>query len=173
LRPSEVRGTNKKPYRQKGTGNARQGTLRGAHHVGGGRAFGPKPRDYDYALPRKVKKAGLRAALSLRAKEQKLIVLDAFAVDSLPEPAAKKGLATKGGRLTKRVQTALTKLGVGKVLVVDSADNALLVRGTKNLPRAKWLAPEGLNVYDVLNYDTLIITTSSAKQVEEALRPQR
>src|SRR5262249_24144758 len=154
LRVSEVRGTGKKPHRQKGTGNARQGTMKGAHHVGGGRAFSPKPRDYDYALPRKVKKAGLRAALSLRAKEQKIIVLDAFAVQA--------------PKLTKQVAAALATLGAGKALIVDG-DNALLARGTKNLPKAKWLAPEGLNVYDVLKYDTLVITAPSAKKVEEAL----
>jgi large subunit ribosomal protein L4 len=169
LRPSEVRGTGKKPYRQKGTGNARQGTTRGAHHVGGGRAFSPKPRDYGYTLPRKVKKAGLRSALSLRAREQKLIVLDAFSVDQLPVPSGKG--EGKGGRLTRRVVEALEKLGAGKALVVDSSDNQLLVRGARNLPRAKWIAPEGLNVYDVLKYDTLIITAPSARQVEEALRP--
>ena len=157
LRVSEVRGTGKKPYRQKGTGNARQGTLKGAHHVGGGRAFSPKPRDYEYHLPKKVKKAGLRAALSLRAKEQKVIILDAFTV------AAPK--------LTKQVASALAALGAaGKALVVDGG-NELLARGTKNLAKAKWLAPEGLNVYDVLKYDTLIITAPSAKQVEEALKP--
>jgi large subunit ribosomal protein L4 len=154
LRVSEVRGTGKKPYRQKGTGNARQGTMKGAHHVGGGRAFSPKPRDYEYALPRKVKKAGLRAALSLRAREQKIIVLDAFAV------AAPK--------LTRQVAAALATLGAPNALVVD-ADNALLARGARNLAKAKWLAPEGLNVYDVLNHDTLIITAPSAKKVEEAL----
>jgi len=169
LRPSEVRGTGKKPYRQKGTGNARRGMQRGAHHVGGGRVFGPKPRDYEYTLPRKVKKAGLRSALSLRAREQKLIVLDAFSVDKLPD-AGGKG-AGKGGRLTKRVSQALAKLGAGKALVIDSSDNALLQRGTKNLAGAKWLAPEGLNVYDVLKYDTLIITAPSARQVEAALKP--
>jgi large subunit ribosomal protein L4 len=156
LRVSEVRGTGKKPYRQKGTGNARQGTMRGAHHVGGGRAFSPKPRDYDYALPKKVKKAGLRAALSLRVREQKIIVLDAFSI------AAPK--------LTKQVATALAALGATNALVVDG-DNAQLARGARNLAKAKWLAPEGLNVYDVLKYDTLIITAPSAKKVEEALRP--
>ncbi len=154
LRVSEVRGSGKKPYRQKGTGNARQGTTRGAHHVGGGRAFSPKPRDYEYTLPRKVKKAGLRAALSLRAKEQRLIVLDAFAVEA--------------PKLTKQVAAALATLGAPNALVVDGG-NQTLARGTRNLPKAKWLAPEGLNVYDVLKYDTLIITAPSAKKVEEAL----
>ena len=168
LRPSEVRGTNKKPYRQKGTGNARQGTQKGAHHVGGGRVFGPKPRDYDYALPKKVKKAALRVALSQRVRENKLIIVDAFAVDKLAIPA-RKAAGTGGARLTLRVQKALQSLGAGKALVVD-AGNELLQRGVKNLKAAKWLAPEGLNVYDVLKYDTLIITASTAKQVEDALR---
>jgi len=115
LTVAEVRGTNKKPYRQKGTGNARQGTLKGHHHVGGGRAFGPKPRDYSYTLPKKVKKAGLRSALSLRAKEQHLIVLDAFDVAAL-QPSAKHQAKAKEGakRLTARVAAALGKLGVKK-----------------------------------------------------------
>jgi large subunit ribosomal protein L4 len=151
-----VHGTNKKPYRQKGTGNARQGTQKGHHHVGGGRAFGPKPRDYEYTLPKKVRKAGLRSVLSLRAKESKLIVLDAFA------PADGK---------TKQVAKALATLGVGKALIVDAADNTALARGTKNLKAAKWLAVEGLNVYDVLNHETLILTKPTAEKLAEALRP--
>jgi large subunit ribosomal protein L4 len=151
-----VRGTTKKPYRQKGTGNARRGSERSHHHVGGGRAFGPKPRDYEYALPRKVKKGALRSALSLRVQEQKVIVLDAFNLEHAK---------------TKEVIAALSKLGVGKTLVVDAASNEGLARGTRNLPDAKWLAPEGINVYDILDHETLIITASSAKQVEEALRP--
>ncbi len=155
LRVSEVRGTGKKPYRQKGTGNARQGTLRGAHHVGGGRAFGPKPRDYEYTLPRKVKKAGLRSALSLRAREQKIIVLDAFSLEQ--------------ARPTRQVATALAALGASNALVVDG-DNALLARGARNLRSAKWLAPEGLNVYDVLDHEHLILTSASARQVEAALK---
>jgi large subunit ribosomal protein L4 len=156
LRVDEVRGTGKKPYRQKGTGNARRGTNRGALHVGGGRAFGPKPRDYEYALPKKVKKAALRVALSQRVRENKLIVLDAFALE-------------EGAKLTRRVADTLAKLGAGKTLLVD-AGNEVLARGVRNLRGAKWLAPEGLNVYDVLNHDTLVITAPTAKQVEEALR---
>jgi large subunit ribosomal protein L4 len=152
---AEVHGTNKKPYRQKGTGNARQGSMKAHHMVGGGRAFGPKPRDYDYAIPRKVKKGALRSALSLRVKEQKVIVLDKFALDA--------------GK-TKLVVAALAKLGAGKALLVDSKENANLVRGAKNLAKAKWIAPEGLNVYDVLDHETLVITSDSAKQVEAALK---
>ena len=87
-----------------------------------------------------------------------------------PQLVIKRPLLTeKGTRLTARIAKALAGLGGGKVLVVD-ADNEALARGTKNLKRTKWLAPEGLNVYDVLNYDTLVITAPSAKQVEEALR---
>jgi large subunit ribosomal protein L4 len=151
-----VHGTQKKPYRQKGTGNARRGSEKAHHHVGGGRAFGPKPRDYEYTMPRKAKKGALRSALSLRLKEQKLIVLDAF---DLAEPK------------TKLVAQALKKLGAEKALIVDGKGNEKLVRGTRNLPRAKWLAPEGLNVYDILDHDTLVITRDSAKQVEQALKP--
>lgn len=151
-----VSGTGKKPYRQKGTGNARQGSLRSHQMVGGGRAFGPKPRDYEYAIPKKVRKGALRSALSLRAKEQQVIVLDKF---ELPEAK------------TKAVAKALAALGVEKALIVDRKTNEALVRGTRNLPRAKWLAPEGLNVYDVLHYDTLVITSESAQAVDQALKP--
>lgn len=151
-----VRGTNKKPYRQKGTGNARQGSMRAHHMVGGGRAFGPKPRDYDYALPKKVRKGALRAALSLRLSENRVIVVDSF---TLAEPK------------TKQVVATLAKLGVTEALIVDDRGNEALVRGTRNLQNATWLAPEGLNVYDVLNHGTLIITSDSVQKVQAALKP--
>lgn len=157
----EVHGSNIKPYRQKGTGRARQGDRKAPHWVGGGTVFGPRPRNYDYAMPRKARKKALRSALSLRLKEQKLIVLDDFAVD--------------GGK-TRNVARALAALGAPqpdrRVLIVDSAENIGLVRGARNLPKSKWLAPEGLNVYDVLDHETLIMTSSTAKAVERALRPQ-
>jgi large subunit ribosomal protein L4 len=159
---ANVRGTGKKPYRQKGTGNARQGSTRSHQMVGGGRAFGPHPRDYSYALPKKVRKGALRSALSLRVKEQHLIVLDAFPVK--PESEARP-------RLTRQVTAALAKLGATRALIVDAVDNAALSRGSRNLRVAKWIAPEGLNVYDVLRYDTLVLTAPSAKQLEDALRP--
>ena len=159
-----VHGTNKKPYKQKGTGNARQGSMKAHHHVGGGRAFGPKPRDYEYTMPKKAKKGALRSALSLRLKEQKLIVLDRFSVEGKDDAAAKK-------RLTKQVSAALAKMGAREALIVDGKDNEFLALGTRNLTSAKWIAPEGLNVYDVLNYETLVITRESAKKVEDALKP--
>jgi large subunit ribosomal protein L4 len=157
----EVHGSNIKPYRQKGTGRARQGDRKAPHWVGGGTVFGPKPRSYDYAMPRKARKKALRSALSLRVKEQRLIVLDQFPVEN--------------GK-TQHVARALAKLGAAqpaeRVLIVDAADNIGLVRGARNLPTSKWLAPEGLNVYDVLDHGTLVITSSTLKAVERALRPQ-
>lgn len=158
---SEVHGSNIKPYRQKGTGRARQGDRKAPHWVGGGTAFGPRPRSYDYAMPRKARKKALRSALSLRIKEQRLIVLDQFPVEN--------------GK-TQQVARTLAVLGAAqpaeRVLIVDASDNIGLVRGARNLPTSKWLAPEGLNVYDVLDHPTLVITSSTLKAVERALRPQ-
>jgi len=158
-RMGEVRGSRKKMWKQKGTGQARQGARSAPHWVGGGSVFGPKPRSYEYTLPRKVKKVALRAALSLRASEQKIIVVDSF--------------ATQGK--TREVTAALRALGLAqpasKVLIVDAKDNALLVRGAKNLPSSKWLDPGGINVYDILRHEALVITQASAKAVEAALKP--
>lgn len=155
----EVRGTNKKPYKQKGTGNARRGDVKSPIAVGGGIVFGPRPRDYGYTMPRKAKKKALRSALSLRLSEGKLVIVDDIKVEGK----------------TKSVAAALGSLGAAqpahKALIVDSKDNEQLVRGARNLPRSKWLAPEGLNVYDVLNHETLIMSQSTVKAVEEALRP--
>lgn len=158
-RMSEVVGSSKKVWKQKGTGQARQGSKKAPHWVGGGTAFGPKPRSYDYALPKKVKKAALCAALSLRAGEKKLIVVDKF-------PVGDK-------QLTKAVASALKALGyaqpTSKVLIVDAKDNTALVRGAKNLASSQWLAPEGLNVYDILRHETVVISQGAIKQVEAAL----
>ena len=151
--------SNIKPWKQKGTGRARSGDKSSPVWVGGGQTHGPKPRDYEYTMPRKARKKALRSALSVRAREQKIIVLDQFAVDGK----------------TKSVTGALKALGVAqpasKVLIVDGAENANLVRGTRNLRSSKWLAPEGLNVYDVLKYETLVLTRTSLDKVHQALRP--
>ncbi len=154
-----VSGSGKKPFKQKGTGNARQGSTRSHHMVGGGKAFGPHPRSYDYAFPKQARKGALRSALSQRVKEQKVIVLDEFAI----------GATSK--QLTKQVIKALAALGATNALIVDAKDNKGLIRGARNLERTRWLAPEGLNVYDVLAHDTLIITRVSAERVDAALRP--
>ena len=154
----EVSGSNKKPYRQKGTGRARAGDIRAAQCVGGNSVFGPKPRDYSYTMPRKARREALRSALSLRARENKLVVVDEFAVDGK----------------TKSVAAALSSLGApqptSKALIVESRDNELLIRGARNLRSSRFLAPEGLNVYDILKHETLVMSSQAAKSVEAALR---
>ena len=153
-RLGEVRGSAKKVWKQKGTGQARQGSRQAPHWVGGSSVFGPKPRSYEYKLPRQIKKAALRCALSLRASEQKIVVLDAFGTDGK----------------TKSVAAALKALGDSKkVLIVDNKTNEQLVRGARNLASSQWLAPEGLNVYDILRHDTLVLTKEAAEAVTKAL----
>ncbi len=150
---SLVSGGGKKPWKQKGTGRARQGSTRASQWVGGGKAMGPKPRDYSYDVPKKVRKAALRAALSLRAKGQLLIV-------EKWEPTGPK---------TSAAAKVLAKLGATKALVVDAGANVALARSVRNLEGHDFLAVEGLNVYDILKHDTLILTAATAKQLEEAL----
>jgi large subunit ribosomal protein L4 len=158
-RLGEVRGSAKKVWKQKGTGQARQGSRQAPHWVGGGSVKGPRPRSYDYAMPRKAKKAALRAALSLRASESKIIVLDNFSTDGK----------------TKTVAAALNTLGTkklkGNALIVDAKTNANLVRGTRNLASSQWLAPEGLNVYDILRHETLVLTQAGLDAIHAALAP--
>jgi large subunit ribosomal protein L4 len=159
-RLGEVRGSSKKVWKQKGTGQARQGSRQAPHWVGGASVFGPKPRSYEYAMPRKAKKAALRAALSLRASEQKIVVIDSFSVNG-----------PKGS--TKLVATALAALGVAqpanKVLIVDAKDNGNLVRGARNLQSSQCIAPEGVNVYDILRHQTLVLTQAAVAAITAAL----
>jgi large subunit ribosomal protein L4 len=146
-----VRGGGKKPYRQKGTGNARQGSSRSPQFVGGGKVFGPHPRDYSYTVPKKVKRAALASALSLRAQENKLVVVDALGFDA-PK--------------TKKLAGFLKALGLASALVVDNKDNGNLGKSARNLARSKCLPPEGLNVYDILKHPALVIVKDSVKAVE-------
>ena len=147
----EVRGGGKKPYKQKGTGNARQGSSRAPNHVGGGKVFGPHPRSYAYTVPKKVKRAALASALSLRAQEKKLVIVDALAFDA-PK--------------TKRLAGILKVLGADRAIVVDGKGNTNLLKSGRNLPKTKVLAPEGLNVYDILNHTSLVIAAGAVKEVE-------
>jgi large subunit ribosomal protein L4 len=149
---AHVRGGGKKPYKQKGTGNARQGSSRAPNHVGGGKVFGPHPRDYEYTVPKKVKRAALASALSLRVKEKKLVVVDKLAFDA-PK--------------TKTMAAILKTLGLAKALVVDEKSNANLFKSVRNLAKAKVLAPEGLNVFDILNHSDLVIAAGALKQIEK------
>jgi large subunit ribosomal protein L4 len=146
-----VRGGGKKPYRQKGTGNARQGSTRSPQFVGGGKVFGPHPRDYSYTVPKKVKRAALASALSLRAQENKLVVVDALSFDA-PK--------------TKRLAGFLKALGLASALVVDGKENTNLGKSGRNLARSKCLPPEGLNVYDILKHPALVIAKEAVKAVE-------
>jgi large subunit ribosomal protein L4 len=148
-------GSAKKVWKQKGTGQARQGSRQAPHWVGGSSVFGPKPRSYEYKLPRQIKKAALRCALSLRASENKIVVLDAFGTDGK----------------TKSVAAAIKAIGgSNKTLIVDTKSNEQLVRGAKNLATSQWLAPEGINVYDILRHDTLVLTKDAAEAVTKALQ---
>ncbi|MBM4318987.1 MAG: 50S ribosomal protein L4 [Deltaproteobacteria bacterium] len=150
----EVRGGGKKPYRQKGTGRARQGSERAPNFVGGGKVFGPKPKDYGYTLPRKVKQGALRSALSLRAQEQKLLIVDSF---DLEAPR------------TKGLVQVLGVLGTPSVLIVDGANDNLSL-SSRNLYGVKYLPGGGLNVFDILKHDQLIMTRASAMEIEGRLK---
>ncbi len=151
---SLVAGGGKKPWRQKHTGRARQGSTRASQWVGGGKAMGPKPRDYSYEVPRKVRKAALRAALALRTQGGKLVIVNEW------KPAAPK---------TSAAGKVLAKLGAGKALVVDEAANRSLARSVRNLDGADFLPVEGLNVYDILRHDALVLTAGGARKLEESL----
>ncbi len=146
-----VRGGGKKPYRQKGTGNARQGSSRSPNYVGGGKVFGPHPRSYAYTLPKKLKKAALASALSLRAQEKKLVVVDKLAIEA-PK--------------SKRMGGVLKTLGFASALVVDAKGNVNLAKSIRNFAAHTCLPPEGLNVYDILNHGGLVIAKDVVKAVE-------
>jgi large subunit ribosomal protein L4 len=143
---SEVAGGGRKPWRQKGTGRARQGSIRAPHFVGGGKAHAPKPRDYTQSMPRKMRRAALRSALSVKAADNEIIVLDNLV---LPE------------RKTRLMLQALARLaGDGKVLILipeKAGDYELVVRSTNNLSEAKTLLATYLNIRDLLGYDKIIM----------------
>jgi large subunit ribosomal protein L4 len=147
-----VSGSSKKLYRQKGTGRARHGSIRAPHFVGGGRAHPPRPRDWSYRPPRKVRIGALRSALSMLCKEGRLIVVDSL---ELPEIKTKKMAETLGALQADK-----------KALVVDSRDNEKLRLSVRNLERAQFLPPEGVNVYDLLRHDHLVVSQTAAKALE-------
>jgi large subunit ribosomal protein L4 len=151
---SLVSGGGKKPWRQKHTGRARQGSTRASQWVGGGKAMGPKPRDYSYDVPKRVRKAALRSALALRGRDGKLVIVQEW------KPAQPK---------TSAAAKVLGKLGARKALVVDGADNTVLAKSVRNLDGSDFLPLEGLNVYDVLRHDALVLTAATAKKLEEVL----
>lgn len=147
-----VSGSSKKLYKQKGTGQARQGSIRAPHHVGGGQAHPPRPRDWSYRPPRNVRIGALKSALSLFAKEGRLIVVDKI---ELPEVKT-KGLVGVLGALKAD----------GKSLVVDDRGNEKLQLSIRNLVDHQYLPPEGVNVYDLLRHDHLVLSQDAAKALE-------
>ncbi len=151
---SLVSGGGKKPYRQKGTGRARQGSIRASQWVGGGKAMAPKMRDHEYHVPKRVRKAAIRAAISKRNADKALLILDKWAL------AAPK---------TKEAVAAFAKLGLQSALVIDEKGNVNLFKSVKNAKGYKFLPVEGANVYDILKHPTLVLTQASAKALEGAL----
>ena len=151
---SMVRGSGMKIYRQKGTGRARHGDKKAPQFKGGGVAHGPQPRKYTHRVPSKVRAAALRSAISSRAKDQAIIVLDKW------EMAAPKTRAAVG---------VLKKLGANKPLIVTDGENANVHLSLRNLPEAKYIRAEGVNVFDVLKHDQLILTVDGAKALEKRL----
>ena len=152
---SEVSGGGRKPWRQKGTGRARQGSIRSPQWVGGGRAFGPTPRSYTYKLPRKVRRLALRSALSTKVAENNFIVVDELAFET-PK--------------TKLFQEVLNNLQVeNKVLVVINKDNDNAQLSARNLPNVKVVDENNVNVFDLVNSEKVIITKAALSNVEEVL----
>jgi large subunit ribosomal protein L4 len=152
---SEISGTTKKPYRQKGTGRARQGSLRSPQFRGGARIFGPVVSDHGYGLPKKVRKLGLKTALSSKQAEGKLVV-----VDSLGEAAK-----------TKELARAFAALGWTSVLVIDGPEiHDGVRRAAANLKGVDLLPQQGANVYDILRRDTLVLTRAAVEHLEARLK---
>ncbi|HDR15720.1 MAG TPA: 50S ribosomal protein L4 [Desulfobacteraceae bacterium] len=151
---SEVRGGGKKPYRQKGTGNARQGCIRAPHYVGGGTAFGPTPRDYRFKLNRKVKKAAVCSALSARFKESRMTVLDQIYLDKIS---------------TKAFAEVLKRFELENALILIDEANPAVELSARNIPSVKVLRAEGVNVYDLMKYHSLVLTQGAVSQLEGAL----
>jgi len=152
---SAVAGGGKKPYRQKGTGNARQGTTRAPHFVGGGAAFGPSPRSYNFKLNRKVKKAALCSALSVRFQADKLLVVKDLSMDKI---------STKSfGQLVKRFEFD------GALFIIDQA-NSMVELSARNLHNVKVLRADGVNVYDILKYPNLVVNDAAVNEIEGALK---
>lgn len=154
---SEVSGGGKKPFKQKGTGRARQGSIRAVQHRGGGIAFGPKPRKYVFKLNRKVRKLALRSALTLKASDSNIFVLEDLAMDAIKTKNAKAML--EAFKIERKVLFVVSE--------GDKYDNAYL--SLRNLPNVNMVLASEINVYDIVNARHLMITKEAIKQVEEAL----
>jgi large subunit ribosomal protein L4 len=153
---SDISGTTKKPYKQKGTGRARQGSLRSPQFRGGAVIFGPVVRSHEFGLQKKVRKLGLKTALSAKQAEGKLIIIDAATV---AEPK------------TKALRAQFEALGWESVLIIDGAAvDAGFAKAARNLPKVDVLPQQGANVYDILRRDTLVLTRNAVEQLEARLK---
>ncbi|BAB03854.1 50S ribosomal protein L4 [Halalkalibacterium halodurans] len=152
---SEVRGGGRKPWRQKGTGRARQGSIRSPQWVGGGTVFGPTPRSYSYKLPKKVRRLAIKSALSSKVKAEEIVVLESLALEA-PK--------------TKEMASILSGLSVDRKALVVTADyNDNVALSARNIPGVTFVTAEGVNVLDVIKHDKLIITKDAVEKVEEVL----
>ena len=149
---SEVSGGGRKPWRQKGPGHARQGSTRAPQWTGGGMVFAPVPRDYSFKMNKKEKRAALKSALTSRVQANKLIVLDQLTMDA-PK--------------TKAMQNVLNSLNVNKALVVTKENDANVVLSARNIPDVKTALVNTINVYDVMKYNTVVLTKDAVAAIEE------
>ena len=149
---SEVSGGGRKPWRQKGTGHARQGSIRAPQWTGGGVVFAPVPRDYSFKLNKKEKRAALKSALTSRVNDNKFIVVDELKLEEIK---------------TKKVQEVLNNLKVEKALVVLNENDQNVVLSAKNIPAVKTALTNTINVYDILKYDTVVATKAAVATIEE------
>ena len=153
LTRTEVRGGGRKPWRQKGTGHARQGSIRAPQWSHGGVALGPKPRSYKYTLNKKVRRLAMKSALSTKVIDNNMIVLDALELD---------------GYKTKTIVNMLKALNVdGKALIVTAEADSKVIKSAANIPGVKTAAVNTLNVYDILNYDKFIVVKNAVGKIEE------
>ena len=150
---AEVRGGGKKPWRQKGTGRARQGSIRAPQWTGGGIVFAPKPRDYSYRIPKKVRRLALKSVLSSKVETEDMIVLDALVME---EASTKKAV-----EILKNIDAKEKAI----VLVADGSDNVR--KSFRNIPKVATLALGEINVYDLLKYDTVVLTKEAVQKIEE------
>lgn len=149
---AEVRGGGRKPWRQKGTGRARQGSTRSPQWTGGGVVFAPKPRDYSFKLNKKVKRLALKSALSTKVVDSKIIVLEDL---------------TLSGVKTKDMVKVLENIKVGKALIVMEGVNKNVMLSARNIPGVKTASVSTINVYDLLKYDTFVVTKEAVAKIEE------
>jgi len=151
---SDVSGGGKKPWRQKGTGRARAGTTRSPIWRGGGIVFGPHPRDYSYSIPKKIRKKAIISALSMKFKENKMLILKDFPMEKIS---------------TRIFKGVFDLFSLKKALFVLDDNNAVLLKSSRNLKNVKMIRSEGINVYDILNHEHLILLEPSVKKIEGAL----